>query len=85
MAHSQTTRTTGNSYEHLVKRVQEIISSPRSQIEHQVTISKNSNESAQDWERLLEEINDADGVTLSRHQDGSVQVAWFVEKDDNAV
>ncbi|KQQ67822.1 hypothetical protein ASF84_01395 [Pseudomonas sp. Leaf127] len=82
---AQTTHKAGNSYEHLVKRVQEIISSPRSQLEHQVTISKTSHESAQDWDRLLEEINDADGVTLSRLQDGSAHIAWFVEKDDNAV
>lgn len=70
------------SYEFLVKRVQEIITSPRSQLDHQAFISKRPSESIHDWERLLEEISDADGVTLTRQGNDSAKVAWFVEQTD---
>lgn len=82
MSQTNPTFLSSTSYELLVKRIQEIISSPKSQLDHQALISKRPSESIHDWERLLEEISEADGVTLTRYDNHSAEVAWFVEKID---
>lgn len=37
---------------------------------------------ADDWSQILEELDDADNVTVAHRDDGSVQVFWTVVKDD---
>jgi len=34
------------------------------------------------WVGVLEEFGDAEGVTLERLDDGSVEISWVVPKDD---
>lgn len=70
-----------DTYTALARRIQAIINRPRAQIEHQVNIAKEPHESEQDWEYLLEELRDAEGVTLTRRADGSVHLAWFVRNE----
>ena len=35
-----------------------------------------------EWERLLEEIDENDNVTLAYRDDGGVQIFWVVPKED---
>ena len=63
-------------------RIQKIISSPAAQKLKSATVSKLPEESAEDWDGVLEEFGDAEGVTLERLDDGSVEISWVVPKDD---
>ena len=74
--------TTQSTYTALTRRVQAIIVTPRAQVEHQAVIYRQSGESPQDWERLLEEIRDAEGVTMTTREDEGVHLAWYVEPAD---
>lgn len=66
-----------SSYYHLTRRVRLLLTTPRAQVEHQAVITREPGDSCQDWDRLLEEIRDAEGVTLTPRRDGSLHVAWF--------
>lgn len=63
-------------------RIQKAINSPAAQKSKSVTVSKLPGESADDWDGVLEEFGDAEGVTLERLDDGSVEISWVVLKDD---
>ena len=63
-------------------RIQRINSSPAAQKLKSATVSKLPGESAEDWNGVLEEFCDAEGVTLERLGDGSVEISWVVPKDD---
>jgi hypothetical protein len=39
-------------------------------------------EPVDEWERLLEEIDENDNVTLAYRDDGGVQIFWVVPKED---
>ncbi|MCQ2994200.1 DUF1654 domain-containing protein [Pseudomonas syringae] len=66
------------SYIALAQRIQSIICSPKAQIDHQALISREEGESAHNWERLVSEIRDSEGVSISRCDDGRFLVTWFV-------
>lgn len=70
-----------DTYTALARRIQAAINTPLAQIEHQVNIAKAPHESDQDWEYLLEELRDAEGVTLTKRADDSVHLAWFVRNE----
>nr|WP_298165283.1 DUF1654 domain-containing protein [uncultured Pseudomonas sp.] len=70
-----------DTYTALARRIQAAIHRPLAQIEHQVNIAKEPYESDQDWEYLLEELRDAEGVTVTRRTDGTVHLAWFVRNE----
>lgn len=65
-----------SSYERLVRRVNATLSGPLAQIEKQANLTPEPDDSAEDWQRLLEEIELADGVTMTKRSDGSVHVRW---------
>ena len=69
-------------YEAVGLRIQKIINSPAAQKLKSATVSKLPGESAEDWDGVLEEFGDAEGVTLERLDDGSVEISWVVPKDD---
>lgn len=70
------------SFQLLGMRVQKIINSTGAQTAKRAVIYKASNESLDDWEQLLEAIDEADNVTIAHQDDGGVQVFWVVPKDD---
>jgi len=70
--------TVQQAYVALVRRIQSIISSPKAQIDHQAVIAREEGELRSNWERLLTEIRDAEGVTVTALEDGSYLVSWFV-------
>lgn len=65
-----------SSYERLVRRINASLTSPLALIEKQANLMPSEDDSAEDWQRLLEEIELADGVTMTKRQDGSVHVRW---------
>lgn len=65
-----------SSYNRLVRRVNLTITAPTAQRERQANLRPGPDDRAEDWERLLDEIEQADGVTMRRRADGSVHVIW---------
>ncbi|WP_312936656.1 DUF1654 domain-containing protein [Pseudomonas sp.] len=79
---ASTASQTPSSYVQLGTRIQKIINGPIAQRSRAALIFRQADESAQDWETLLEEIAENDNVTLAHRDDGGVQVFWTVPKDD---
>ncbi|MBB3239229.1 hypothetical protein FHW68_000701 [Pseudomonas sp. Tn43] len=77
-----TSSSSPDTYERLGMRVQKIINSPTAQKAKAALIFRLPDESVDEWERLLEEIDENDNVTLAHRDDGGVQVFWVVPKED---
>ncbi|MCI9875890.1 DUF1654 domain-containing protein [Pseudomonas atacamensis] len=71
-----------DAYERMGMRVQKIINSPTAQKAKAALIFRLPDEPMDDWERLLEEIDENDNVTLAYRDDGGVQIFWVVPKED---
>ncbi|KIP91225.1 DUF1654 domain-containing protein [Pseudomonas fluorescens] len=71
-----------DAYERMGTRVQKIINSPTAQKAKAALIFRLPDEPMDDWERLLEEIDENDNVTLAYRDDGGVQIFWVVPKED---
>ena len=71
-----------DAYERMGMRVQKIINSPTAQKAKAALIFRLPDEPRDDWERLLEEIDENDNVTLAYRDDGGVQIFWVVPKED---
>lgn len=65
-----------SSYSRLVRRVNHAISTPRAQRECQANLAPQQDDRPEDWERLLDEIQQTDGVAMTKRSDGSVHVRW---------
>ncbi|UVM48624.1 MULTISPECIES: DUF1654 domain-containing protein [unclassified Pseudomonas] len=77
-----TTSDSPDTYERLGMRVQKIINSPTAQKAKAALIFRLPDEPVDEWERLLEEIDENDNVTLAHRDDGGVQIFWVVPKED---
>ncbi|MDM8192136.1 DUF1654 domain-containing protein [Pseudomonas koreensis] len=71
-----------DAYERMGMRIQKIINSPTAQKAKAALIFRLPDEPMDDWERLLEEIDENDNVTLAYRDDGGVQIFWVVPKED---
>ncbi|PRB45482.1 hypothetical protein CQ009_22975 [Pseudomonas sp. MYb2] len=71
-----------DAYERMGLRVQKIINSPTAQKAKAALIFRLPDEPMDEWERLLEEIDENDNVTLAYRDDGGVQIFWVVPKED---
>ncbi|KPA87799.1 Protein of unknown function (DUF1654) [Pseudomonas asplenii] len=71
-----------SSYERMGLRVQKIINSQAAQQAKAALIFRMPDEPSEDWEQLLEEIDENDNVTLAYRDDGGVQIFWTVPKED---
>ncbi|WP_404822680.1 MULTISPECIES: DUF1654 domain-containing protein [Pseudomonas] len=71
-----------DAYERMGMRVQKIINSPSAQKAKAALIFRLADEPVDEWERLLEEIDENDNVTLAYRDDGGVQIFWVVPKED---
>ena len=71
-----------DAYERMGMRVQKIINSPTAQKAKAALVFRLPDEPMDDWERLLEEIDENDNVTLAYRDDGGVQIFWVVPKED---
>lgn len=66
-----------STYHRLVRRVNRTITTPRAQRECQANIAPLQDDSSEDWERLLDEMQQAEGVAMIKRPDGSIHVRWL--------
>lgn len=74
--HAITHHCQASTYSRLVRRVNLALMAPTAQRERQANLRPGPDDRPEDWERLLEEIEQADNVTMRRRPDGSVHVIW---------
>ena len=77
-----TTSASPDTYARMGLRVQKIINSPTAQKAKAALIFRLPDEPVDEWEQLLEEIDENDNVTLAYRDDGGVQIFWVVPKED---
>lgn len=65
-----------SSYGRLVRRISHLITTPRAQYERQANLARQPDDRPEDWERLLDEIQQTDGVSMTKRPDGTVYVRW---------
>lgn len=65
-----------STYNRLVRRINRLITTPRAQVERQANLFRQSDDRPEDWERLVDEIQQTDGVSMTPRPDGSIHVRW---------
>jgi hypothetical protein len=65
-----------SSYNRLLRRVNHLLTTPRARRECQANLSPLPGDLPDDWERLLEEIEQDDNARMIKRPDGSVWVCW---------
>ena len=65
-----------NSYEHVGRRIQKMVSDPKVQKHQAVTITRREDEAPEAWERILQEFDETDGITVQRLDQNCVQIGW---------
>ena len=65
-----------SSYGRLVRRINHLITTPRAQYERQANLDRQPDDRPEDWERLVDEIQQTDGVSMTQRPDGSIHVRW---------
>jgi len=70
------TALTPNSYEQVGRRIQQMVSDPKVQKHQAVSITKRQDETLEAWERVLEELDETDGITVERLEPGCVRIGW---------
>lgn len=65
-----------NSYEQVGRRIQRIVSDPKVQKHQAVSITRREDESPEAWERVLQELDETDGITVERIDQQSVRIGW---------
>ena len=76
MARKAVVQHTPTPYELLALRIQKQLLTPRAQLERRSVISRMPDEPEEAWLQLLDELGQEDSVTLTRLQDGTVEVSW---------
>ncbi|WP_193090878.1 DUF1654 domain-containing protein [Halomonas colorata] len=66
------------SYQQLIQRVQRKIGSPRAQSENCAELQRQPEDSTDDWERMLSELNTVENVTMTPLDDAGelVRIRW---------
>lgn len=68
-------------YELLCQRIQRAINSPRAQREGTVVIAQGE-ELQENWERMLEDLDTIEEVTLEQQEGGEVRLSWTPPEKD---
>lgn len=68
------------SFDDLIDRAWRLLNTPRARAEHQAVIPRLPTDSHDDWDRLVDELRCTEIVRVTRREDGSIHVAWFVER-----
>lgn len=63
-------------YELLALRVQRQLLTPTAQLARRAVINRMPDEPEAAWLQLLDELAQEDSLTITRQQDGSVELAW---------
>ncbi len=67
---------TPNSYEQVGRRIQRLVSAPGVQKVQAIKITRREDELPDAWERVLQELDDTDGITVDRLEGDSVRIGW---------
>jgi hypothetical protein len=65
-----------NSYEQVGRRIQKIVSDPKVQKHQAVSVTRREEETLEAWERVLQELDETDGVTVERMDKDCVRIGW---------
>ncbi|MNJ39874.1 hypothetical protein D3C77_347560 [compost metagenome] len=65
-----------SSYELLGQRVQRLVSSPHVQKLQAITVLPEPGDRAEDWDRLLDELGNTDGIRIDRLESGAYRIGW---------
>jgi hypothetical protein len=65
-----------SSYELLGQRVQRLVASPHVQKLQAVTVLPEPGDRLEDWDRLLDELANTDGIQVRRLEDGAYRIGW---------
>ncbi|KFE49172.1 MULTISPECIES: DUF1654 domain-containing protein [Pseudomonas] len=69
-----------DAYLALAQRIQDAITSDKAQIEHQVLLTREPGESVAHWERIMDQISEAEGITVTRNpENGTAHVCWYID------
>ncbi|WP_323115398.1 DUF1654 domain-containing protein [Pseudomonas guariconensis] len=69
-------RSPSASYERLGFRVQQAIASPHVQKRQFIEITPAADESPQDWQKLLSDLEATVGVKIERLESGAIRIGW---------
>lgn len=81
MAKSQRKPSPPTPLEILGSRIQKAINAPGAQLARKVVITKAAHEGQDEWDEIVEAISETEGVTVLRHEDGNVHIAWEASPD----
>lgn len=70
------THSSSESYERLGYRIQALIASPHVQKRQYIEVKPGPEESALDWSRLLEALEETNGIQIDRTPHGIIRIAW---------
>lgn len=63
-------------YELLAHRIQRQLLAPAAQLARRAVISRMPDEPEEAWLRLLDELSQEEALTITRQQDGTIELAW---------
>ena len=66
----------GTSFERLGHRVQQLIASPHVQKKQLLEVKPGQDELTEDWARLLEDLENTEGVRIERLESGAIRIGW---------
>ncbi len=64
------------AYEHVGRRIQMMVSDPKVQKHQAVSIKRRDDEALDAWDRVLQELDETDGVTVERLGQDHVRIGW---------
>lgn len=67
---------TFGSYELMVLRIQKIVNSHVAQKTRSAIVSKGIHELDEDWNQLLSDLEETDGVKVSLTENGAAKITW---------
>ncbi len=70
-----------NAIDRLGLRVSAMIQAPTAQLNRRVAIFQLDTDPDYAWQAILELLQETDGISLERHEDGTVTVSWDAATD----
>ena len=81
MTKQQTKPHQRSAYERIGLRIQKLIADPKVQKRQSVVVRRLDEEPLDEWDRLIEDLQSTDGVTVIANEDGTLNVGWKAYSD----
>lgn len=65
-----------SDYEAIGRRIQRLVAAPKVQKVQWIIVNRRDDEPVEGWDRVLQEIEETDGIQLERFADGTVRIGW---------